>query len=411
MKLICGGIVKNEAATIVKTLDSLRPALTADDAVVILDTGSTDGTQGLCRDWGEANGIPVVVYDMPWAEYAEASGLGRDALFDFARARNTWQALASAHAEDTCSDPASQAWLLEFDGCWTLAGGVENLRQGLATADAKITAFDMLEKRMDEASDIKHLRCRRVSECAPFFPAGWHWRGAIHEYLWRGDNATVGFIEGIWWEHKDTAQSVEQRQARLERDLLVLNRQIETLTAAGVADRPIRDHDRGDLTRAWLYLGQTLQGLGRLAEAHEAYKTRAKLQGASNEWAEACYRAGLCAERLAKELNNSGCGARESSQWTTKARQWYLESFAVGGRPDGLWAAAVVFQYLNDSAAAEAAARLALDAARASYKPVASDQFYRPESYALVMPGPARDTSIVAARLRQMHLLGVSYGI
>lgn len=406
MKLICGAIVKQESATIAKTLDSIRPALTADDAVVILDTGSTDGTQGLCRDWGSAHGIPVVVYDMPWAEYAEASGLGRDALFDFARARNTWQALASAHA----SDPTT-TWLLEFDGCWTLAGGVENLRQGLPTADAKITGFEMEERRLDEASNIRHLRCRRVSECAPFFPAGWHWRGAIHEYLWRGDQATIGFIEGIWWEHKDTAQSVEQRKARLERDVTILQGQIETLTAAGVAERPAHDHDRGDLTRAWFYLGQSLENLGRLAEAYQAYQTRVDLQGAVNERAEASYRAGRVCQRIASEPNNNGCGAHEAGQWTTKARQRYLEAHALGGRPDGLWAAAAVFQYLNDSAAAEATARLALDAARASYKPVASDQFYRPESYALVMPGAARDTSIVAARLRQMHLLGVSYGI
>ena len=60
-------IVRDEAAVILRCLNSVRPLL---DAVVIEDTGSTDGTQDLIRDWLARTGLPGEVYNRPWRDFA-----------------------------------------------------------------------------------------------------------------------------------------------------------------------------------------------------------------------------------------------------------------------------------------------------------------------------------------------------
>ena len=60
-------IVKNEAQVIVRCLDSLRRLL---DFVLIEDTGSTDGTQDIIREWLANTGIPGMVVEEPWHDFA-----------------------------------------------------------------------------------------------------------------------------------------------------------------------------------------------------------------------------------------------------------------------------------------------------------------------------------------------------
>ncbi|WP_456734380.1 glycosyltransferase [Bradyrhizobium sp. USDA 3364] len=60
-------IVKNEAAVIVRCLDSVRPMI---DYVLIEDTGSTDGTQDIIRQWLDRNGLAGEVIDEPWRDFA-----------------------------------------------------------------------------------------------------------------------------------------------------------------------------------------------------------------------------------------------------------------------------------------------------------------------------------------------------
>jgi hypothetical protein len=88
------------------------------------------------------------------------------------------------------------------------------------------------------------------------------------------------------------------------------------------------------------------------------------------------------------------------------ALRWYLEAFAVGGRPEGLWAYAALRAHASVEDAA-VAARVAYDVAKGQ-KPDASGFSY-PEAYALSTPGPARDHATIAARIKQLGLLGVLY--
>jgi len=60
-------IVKNEARLILRCLESVRPII---DYVLVEDTGSTDGTQDIIRDWLDQQKTPGAVFDEAWQDFA-----------------------------------------------------------------------------------------------------------------------------------------------------------------------------------------------------------------------------------------------------------------------------------------------------------------------------------------------------
>lgn len=82
-KLILNTIVKNESHCILKMLES---AAQISDAIVIADTGSTDGTQDLIRKFGEEKGIPTFVFDRPFDDFEKSRNFGmqkaRDVVYE-----------------------------------------------------------------------------------------------------------------------------------------------------------------------------------------------------------------------------------------------------------------------------------------------------------------------------------------
>jgi len=78
-KTIClNMIVKNEAATIRRCLDSVRRFI---DCWVIVDTGSTDDTQRVIAD--ALADLPGTLYERPWRDF----GSNRSEALDLARGR------------------------------------------------------------------------------------------------------------------------------------------------------------------------------------------------------------------------------------------------------------------------------------------------------------------------------------
>ena len=60
-------IVRDEVHIIRRCLDSVAPLV---DAVLIVDTGSTDGTQAAIRDFLAASGLPGEIVEEPWRDFA-----------------------------------------------------------------------------------------------------------------------------------------------------------------------------------------------------------------------------------------------------------------------------------------------------------------------------------------------------
>jgi glycosyltransferase involved in cell wall biosynthesis len=59
-------IVKNEADVVAETLDSVAPYISS---WVIVDTGSTDGTQDVIRKHMARLGIPGELHERPWRNF------------------------------------------------------------------------------------------------------------------------------------------------------------------------------------------------------------------------------------------------------------------------------------------------------------------------------------------------------
>ncbi len=94
-------IVKDEAAVIRRCLDSVRGLV---DYVLVEDTGSSDGTQEIIRDWLALHGVPGEVFDAPWQDFAHNRTLGlvrlRDVAADYAIVLDADDVLV-------CADPAA----------------------------------------------------------------------------------------------------------------------------------------------------------------------------------------------------------------------------------------------------------------------------------------------------------------
>lgn len=77
VKLALNTIVKNEAHCIIGMLEA---AAQITDLIVINDTGSTDGTQELIRNFGKEKNIPTYVFERPFDDFEKSRNYGVEKL-------------------------------------------------------------------------------------------------------------------------------------------------------------------------------------------------------------------------------------------------------------------------------------------------------------------------------------------
>jgi glycosyltransferase involved in cell wall biosynthesis len=231
-------VVRNEEAVIERCLRSVQWV----KAWVVHDTGSTDGT--LARGAALARDL-----DVPWAfQYDEWS--------DFATNRN----LALANARRLFPD-VRYFLSLDADEVATLAPGAN---PGCLEAD--LVYIDMVNANQRQwVPRLIRADSRLV------------WQGRCHEHPW-AEGSTSERWEGIRITHVgDGHDSTDNRR-------LVRN---EALLRADLDEHP------GD-PRLLAYLGQTLMGLDRHAEAAELFRARAGMAVFEEEAWWAHYQWGLC---------------------------------------------------------------------------------------------------------------------
>jgi len=77
-------IVKDESHVIERCLSSVAPLV---DYWVIVDTGSTDGTQQKIKDFFDRNGIPGELHEIPWVDFgtnrSKALELAQSTVYDY----------------------------------------------------------------------------------------------------------------------------------------------------------------------------------------------------------------------------------------------------------------------------------------------------------------------------------------
>ena len=227
-------IVKNEAHVIRRCLGSVRGLI---DCWLIVDTGSTDGTQQVIKDHMATLGIPGEIHEREWS--------------DFATNRSGALRLARHHADYTL--------LIDADDVLEVAPGFT-----MPDLTADCYRFDFND------GNIRYQR-----PCLLSNRIAWRYRGVLHEFL-DGGNGDGPTMPGMTVRRiQDGARSRDPDKYR---------RDAEVLEAALTTER-----DPLLVSRYWFYLGQSWRDCGEREKAIGAYLERAKLGGWAEEICVSCY--------------------------------------------------------------------------------------------------------------------------
>ncbi len=243
-KLVClNMIVKNEAAVIRRCLDSLRDVI---DYWVIVDTGSTDGTQDIIR--GHMHDVPGELHERPWQ--------------DFAHNRSEALMLARGKCDYTL--------IIDAD---------DSLEVANRTAFSDLVA-DQYMLRINDTG-IVYSRPQLVRSALP-----WRYEGVLHEYLTCDLAEPAIDLPGV--EIRLNQDGARRRNpSTYHNDAAVLEAAIAVETSPFL------------LTRYQFYLAQSYRDSGRQALALQHYAKRAEM----GLWIEEVFMSLYCVAQLKEQLH------------------------------------------------------------------------------------------------------------
>ncbi len=234
-------IVKNEAPVIRRCLDSVRPII---DHWVIVDTGSTDGTQDIIRE--ALKDLPGELHQRPWR--------------DFAHNRSEALALARAHGD--------YSLIIDADDALELPTGFQL---------AELTADSYVLEIRD--SSVRHERTQLVRNSLP-----WRYAGVLHEFLTCEGAGAAGRLP-IWMRRNhDGARRRDPETYR--KDVAILENAL------------LNESDPFMIARYTFYLAQSYRDSRQQEKALEKYLARAEL----GFWQEEVFVSLLQAARLKEQL-------------------------------------------------------------------------------------------------------------
>ena len=223
-------IVKNEAHVILRCLESVRPLL---DYVLIEDTGSTDGTQDIIRDWLDRVGISGTVVDVPWR--------------DFAFNRSDALARLREHSE------VDYALMIDADDKISIDDDFD-----AATFKAGLTA-DFYDVEIRHGPMI-HYRPQIYRNKLNFT-----YGGALHEFVIVPEGASARATAAGFHMTIIGGGARSQDQAKFQRDAALLENALRT------------EQDAFLISRYTFYLAQSYRDCGEKEKAVAAYLRRAEL--------------------------------------------------------------------------------------------------------------------------------------
>ena len=270
MRSVClNMIVKNEAQIIRRCLESLRPHI---DFWVIVDTGSSDGTQELIRDLLKE--VPGELYARPWKGFAH----NRTEAIRLAEGKADYLLFCDADMELVVRDPQWKEKLVA--DCYHV---IQRYEDGFRYTNVRLVNARLTGERRWRYWGSTHEFCASVS---------------IDNHVERFMLDTIEFRD-----HADGSSRPEKYardRALLERDLARLG-ELELQIAREPADAALQQEAR-ELRhlhpRNVFYLAQTYREMGRLEESIPLYEQRVALGGWYEEVWYSLYQIARVSERL-----------------------------------------------------------------------------------------------------------------
>ena len=232
-------IVKDEAPVIRRCLDSVRPLI---DYWVIVDTGSTDGTQEIIRE--HLKDVPGELHERPWRDFAH----------------NRSEALALARGR------GDYVLVIDADETLHLAPGFE-----LPALTCDSYNIHVLY------GGCSYMRRQLVSNSLP-----WRYEGVLHEYITCEQARTEELLRGL--------QTIPFHDGARARDATTYRRD------ALVLERALIDDPQN--ARYVFYLAQSYRDAGDMELALRNYKRRVEMGGWPEEVWYSLYQAAQLRERL-----------------------------------------------------------------------------------------------------------------
>jgi glycosyltransferase involved in cell wall biosynthesis len=260
-------IVRDEAHIVAEVLDATAPYI---DYWVVVDTGSTDGTQDLIRSHMGRLAIPGELHERPWRDFGH----------------NRSEALTLAQGK------ADYIWMMDADDAVVGAPPFRGL-----TADCY--ALRMLEH-------TGHIFWRRQ-----LFRDGvpWFYQGVLHEYAMCDEPFTEEHLVGDYQIHSRRLGARNKDPQKYAKDAAVL--------LAYVSTHP-------DDKRAVFYLAQSYFDGGDFENARDWYARCAEMGGSEEEvFYSLLRRARSLAELEAPGAQVEDAHARAWAYWPTRAEPLY----------------------------------------------------------------------------------------
>lgn len=273
-------IVKDEAHVIERCLSSVLPVI---DYWVIVDTGSTDGTQQKIKDFFDRNGIKGELHQSTWTDFgvnrSEALAYAQKTGYDYSLMIDADEILVF----DPGFDPAQFKANLTCDlyNVWAIYGGTKYHRPQLTSNHKKF-----------------------------------YYRGVLHEYVDCHDPIeTRDFARGFTnTPIQDGNRS--KTPDKYAKDALVF----ENALASGKVEEK-------DFNRYHFYLAQSYRDSQQWEKSLDAYLKRGSLGGWNEEVFYSYYQAGRIMEIMKKEFD--------------EIIRMYFQAYQVAPwRAESLWAAA-----------------------------------------------------------------------
>lgn len=240
-------IVKNESHIIHECLNSIHPHI---DYWIISDTGSTDGTQDIIKNFFAEKGIPGELHQDEWKNF----GYNRT--------------LALRHCDDKCD----YIWMIDAD----------DRVEGEFKFPSEMTA-DGYVIRMG-GTDFSWWRTQIFRT-----DAKWEYKGVLHEYPAPAkENPTLTKIEGKYTINARTLGARNVGITPVEK----YTRDAELLEKALI--------DEPENTRYQFYLAQSYFDSQQWEKSADAYKKRAEMGGWVEEVYYSLYRLAICRAMMDK---------------------------------------------------------------------------------------------------------------